>query len=157
MLPISISDIIITTLAAIGTSFVGYLPPFVITSTVLSSLGTGFLYTIYPTIPHLHLIGYQILAGAGLGIGIQQSIVNAQASVEIADVGYGTTAVLLGNIIGGSVFIGVGQAIYLNEVLKLAEKFPGLDKKTLVDDFNHSASCYLQRILNSLWKVITWA
>lgn len=70
-----------------------------------------------------------------MGIGIQQSIVNAQASVDTADVGYGTTAVLLGNILAGSVSIAISQAIYLDEVLKLTEIFPKLDKETLMNDF----------------------
>lgn len=113
----------------------GYLPPFVIAATVLSSIGTGLLYTLYPGSPEGQWLGYQVICGAGFGIAIQQSIVNAQAVVGDEDVGYATSAVLLGNIVGGSVVIGIAQALFSSEVITLVGKFPGIGEETLLNDF----------------------
>ncbi|KAI8628153.1 major facilitator superfamily domain-containing protein [Xylariaceae sp. FL1651] len=135
VLPLTLADVIIATLAGIGTSYVGYLPPFVIAATTLSAVGAGLLYTLYPGSPGCQWIGYQIVCGAGFGIAIQQSIVNAQASVGADDVGYGTSAVLLGNIVGGAVVIGIAQALFAGEVLKLDGRFPGIGQDILLNDF----------------------
>ncbi|CAI6312205.1 unnamed protein product [Periconia digitata] len=135
ILPMVISDVVIATAAAAMVPVVGYLPPFVIAATTLSSIGAGLLSSFHPNISRAQWIGYQAILGAGYGIGIQQSIVNAQASVEVSDIAYGTSAVLLGNIIGGSIFISIAQAVFLGEVLKLEGRFPGVSRDTLVNDF----------------------
>ncbi|KAI0873983.1 major facilitator superfamily domain-containing protein [Hypoxylon argillaceum] len=135
VIPLTIAEVIISTLAGIGTSYVGYLPPFVIAATVLSSIGTGLLYILYPGSPEGQWLGYQVICGAGFGIAIQQSIVNAQAVVGDEDVGYATSAVLLGNIVGGSVVIGIAQALFSSEVITLVGKFPGIGEETLLNDF----------------------
>ncbi|KAL6153492.1 hypothetical protein ACJBU6_08640 [Exserohilum turcicum] len=135
VLPMVISEVSIATVAAALVPVVGYLPPFVFTATTLSAIGAGLLSSLHPGSPRAQWIGYQVVLGAGYGIGIQQSLVNAQASVEPADVGYGTSAVLLGNILGGSIFISIAQAIFLGEVLKLEGQFPGVPRDTLINDF----------------------
>lgn len=76
-----------------------------------------------------------MIRGAGYDIVIQQSLVNAQVSVEAADVGYGASAVLLGNIRESSIFISIAQAVFLGEVLKLEGQFPGMKRDTLINDF----------------------
>lgn len=132
----ALAQVIIASLAAVGTSALGYLPPFVMASTIFSSIGCGLCYTLTEQTPEARWIGYQIILGAGFGIGIEQSIVNAQVSVDAADVGFGTTTVLLGNIIGGSVFISVADAVFSNEVLALAKEFPSVSSDTLTNDIS---------------------
>lgn len=135
VLPMVISEVVIATATAAMVPLVGYLPPFLIAATKLSSIGAGILSSFHPDISSAQWMGYQAILGSGYGIGIQQSIVNAQASVEVADVGYGTSAVLLGNLVGGSIFISIAQAVFLGEVLKLEGRFPGVSRDTLVNDF----------------------
>ncbi|CAE7033417.1 hypothetical protein PTNB73_04858 [Pyrenophora teres f. teres] len=135
VLPMVISEVSVATVAAALVPVVGYLPPFVFSATTLSSIGSGLLSSLHPGSSRAQWIGYQVILGAGYGIGIQQSLVNAQASVEAADVGYGTSAVLLGNILGGSIFISIAQAVFLGEVLKLEGQFPGVSRDTLINDF----------------------
>lgn len=134
-LPMVISEVSVATAAAALVPVVGYLPPFVFSATILSSIGAGLLSSLHFGSSRAQWIGYQVILGAGYGIGIQQSLVNAQASVEAADVGYGTSAVLLGNILGGSIFISIAQAIFLGEVLKLEGQFSGVSRDTLINDF----------------------
>ncbi|GAP87070.1 putative major facilitator superfamily transporter [Rosellinia necatrix] len=135
LVPLTIAEVVASTVTGVGTSYVGYLPPFVIAATVLSSIGTGLLYTLYPGSPEGQWLGYQIICGAGFGIAIQQSIVNAQAIVADDDVGYAISAVLLGNIVGGSVVIGISQALFASEVLTLVGRFPGIGADTLLNHF----------------------
>jgi hypothetical protein len=119
-----ISEVSVVTVAATLVPAVGYLPPFVFAATTLSSIGAGRLSSLHAGSPKAQWIGYQVVLGAGYGIGTQQSLVNVQASVEAADIGYRTSAVLLGNILGGSIFISIAQAIFLGEVLNSWAKFP---------------------------------
>lgn len=124
ILPMVISEVSVATAAAALFLVVRYLPPFVFSATTLSSIGAGLLSSLHPGSSRAQWIGYQVILGAGYGIGIQQSLVNAQASVEAADVGYGTSAVLLGNILGGSILISIAQAVFLGEVLNSRVSFP---------------------------------
>lgn len=133
VIPMTGAQVIIASIAAVATSAVGYLAPFVMLSTIFSAIGCGLAYTLVPSSTLAQSFGYQVLLGAGYGIGISQSIVNGQAVVETADVGFATSAVLLGNIVGGSVFISVAQAVYAAPVLKLAAELPGLGRDVLDD------------------------
>lgn len=135
MLPLVIAVITVTMAAGIAISFVGYLPPFVMGSTVFASVGAGLLYTMTPSTSQGRQVGYQILFGAGTGVGIQQAIVGAQSALSEADVAYGTAAVLLVNTVGGAIFICAAQNVFLNKISALASKLPDIDEKTLQSGF----------------------
>jgi hypothetical protein len=136
VLPLTIASVIAGVSAGLGVSWVGYLPPFAMAATAVSAIGTGLLYMLYPGSTTGQWLGYQIVAGAGFGLAIEQSIVNAQAVVSSDDVGYATSAILLVNIVGGAVAIGISQALFSGEVLKLVGKLPGVGEETLLNDFN---------------------
>lgn len=135
MLPLVCAVIGVTIAAGIAISLIGYLPPFVIGSTVLASVGAGLLYTLTPSTSQARQAGYQILFGAGTGVGIQQAIIGAQSALGEADVAYGTAGVLLVNLVGGAVFISASQNVFLNRISSLAERLPDVDEETLTSGF----------------------
>lgn len=104
-------------------------------ATVLASAGSAVLYTFTTDIPQPRWIGYQILFGSGSGMGIQQAIVGVQAAVDHADVAYATSSIMLGNTLGGALFICVCQNLFLSELTKLAERLPGVTAKALLSGF----------------------
>ena len=57
----------------------GYFTPFMIFSTVLSSIGVGLLSTWQVSTGHSKWIGYQAVYGIGVGAGMQQGMIAVQA------------------------------------------------------------------------------
>ncbi|KAK6528581.1 hypothetical protein TWF281_009820 [Arthrobotrys megalospora] len=96
----------------------GYYTPFMIASSVVMSIGSGLLTTITPTSTTGKLIGFQILYGLGLGFGMQQPAIAAQAVLERKDVPIGTSMVMFCQILGGAIFIAVGQSNFVNKLVK---------------------------------------
>ncbi|KID93467.1 aps11-like protein, partial [Metarhizium majus ARSEF 297] len=135
MLPLVVAVIGVAISAGIAISFVGYLPPFVMAATVFASVGAGMLYTLTPSTSHARQVGYQILFGAGTGVGVQFAIVGAQGALDKVDVAYGTAAVLLVNTVGGAIFICAAQNVFLTEITALAGQLPVVDEKTLRSGF----------------------
>lgn len=132
-LPLVLSVIFLAVTAGIAVAYVGYLPPFMIGATILTSVGAGLLHTLSPSISQAKWIGYQILYGSGSGVGIQQAIAGVQLALPDTDVAYGTSAIMTMNTIGGAIFICAAQKLFYNEVIKLAGKIPDLDAQTLGD------------------------
>ncbi|KAF4334509.1 major facilitator superfamily transporter [Fusarium beomiforme] len=135
LLAMVVSVIVVAVIAGGSASAVGYLPPFVFFATIFSSIGAGMLYTFHPGISKSKWIGYQILFGAGSGTGIQQAIVGVQVAVAEADVAYATSSVMLVNTLAGAIFIGVSQALFLDEMTKVTNMIPNLDQHTLLSGF----------------------
>lgn len=72
----------------------GHFVPFLIGGGVLTTIGAGLIFTLGLTSPPSMWIGYQILAGIGVGLGIQVPIIAAQASVEPIDISSITAMIL---------------------------------------------------------------
>lgn len=72
----------------------GRFAPFLLAGGILTSIGAGLLYTLSLTSPSSKWIGYQILAGTGLGLCFQVPIMVGQALAEADDVAV-VTAILM--------------------------------------------------------------
>lgn len=72
----------------------GHFVPFIIGGGVLTTIGAGLIFTLGLTSPPSMWIGYQILAGIGVGLGIQVPIIAAQAVVEPLDISSITAMIL---------------------------------------------------------------
>lgn len=72
----------------------GHFVPFIIGGGVLTTIGAGLIFTLGLTSPPSMWIGYQILAGIGVGLGIQVPIIAAQAVVEPIDISSITAMIL---------------------------------------------------------------
>ncbi|KAI1497318.1 major facilitator superfamily domain-containing protein [Biscogniauxia marginata] len=121
LLPMVLAVILMAIFAGFGASIVGYIVPSIILATILASIGASMLYTLYPQISQSRWIGYQILFGAGSGMGIQQCIVGVQVAVDHVDVAYATSAIILVNTLGGAIFIAVSQSLFLGKVTGVAK------------------------------------
>jgi hypothetical protein len=68
--------------------------PLMIASTVLMAVGVGLMSTFTPASGHAYWIGYQAIAGIGIGLGMQQPLVAVQTVLDISQVPIGTSVIV---------------------------------------------------------------
>lgn len=73
-LPMVLSLIIVSILSGVGVTMLGYYAPFMIGASVFGAVGVGLLSTLTPESNHSMWIGYQCIAGIGIGLGMQQYV-----------------------------------------------------------------------------------
>ena len=101
---------------------VGYYAPCVIACSILMSIGAGLLTTLKVGSGQAEWIGYQFLAGFGMGLGMQQSSISAQVVLAPEDVATGASLMFFAQGLGGSIFVCVAQNVFLQELVRnLAE------------------------------------
>ncbi|KAF2679211.1 MFS general substrate transporter [Lentithecium fluviatile CBS 122367] len=106
---------------------VGYPAPLMIVSSVLSSVGAGLLTTWPVAVHHSAWIGYQVLVGYGVGIGMQQPIMSAQIVLDREDAPMGVSLMFVGQNLGGAIFVSVAQSVFAVTLAKQLAKVPGLN------------------------------
>jgi len=108
-LALMLSLVVASIVGGLLISKVGYYNPFIILTSVLTSVGAGLLSTLQVNSGAGLWIGYPIIYGAGAGLGIQQSIVVAQTVLAPPDIPTGTALLTFSQTLGGTIFISVGQ------------------------------------------------
>jgi hypothetical protein len=96
----------------------GYFVPLMIGAAMVSTLGAGLIFTLDIDSSSGKWIGFQIIAGLGLGVGFQIPIIATQATSSVADLSSATAMVLFCQTLGGAVFVAAGQSALANVVLK---------------------------------------
>ncbi|KAI4121179.1 MAG: hypothetical protein LQ338_006514 [Usnochroma carphineum] len=127
-LPLIMAHVICALLAGGLITATGYYTPFMIFSSVLISLGTGFLTTLNPSSGHSKWIGYQALFGLGSGLGMNQPLMAAQTVLPLDDISVGTALVIFGQTLGGAIFVSAAENIFTNNLLtNLQRALPQID------------------------------
>ncbi|KAF3928669.1 hypothetical protein AA313_de0210117 [Arthrobotrys entomopaga] len=145
LIPLVLTLVAGTIIAGAIVRFTGYYVPFLIIGAVLMSIGAGLLTTLTPTSGANKWIGYQVLYGIGLGLGMQQSAIAAQTVLERKDVPVGTSMIMFSQILGGAVFLAVGQTNFLNKLIKgvVAINGPGFDAQMVA----HTGATDLRKVV----------
>ena len=110
--------VLVSVLAGAGVTLLGYYTPFLLASTLFMSIGAGLLTTFEATTAHPKWIGYQVIFGAGVGLGMQQPLIAVQTTLPIEDVPVGTAIIMFALNIGGALFLSVGQNVFTNQLIK---------------------------------------
>jgi EmrB/QacA subfamily drug resistance transporter len=132
-LPMLIAVVIFSVIAGAIVTIVGYYAPFMIIGTTIASIGFGLLTTFEPDTGRPAWIGYQVLVGAGLGLGFQQPFMAVQTVLEMKDVPTGTSVITFMQTLGGALFISVSQNVFTNKLVQyVTEYVPGLDPKVVL-------------------------
>jgi len=127
-LPAILGLVIISMLAGGLVTALGYYTPFMLTSSVLMAIGAGLLSTLEVDSGSPKWIGYQFIFGAGVGFGMQQTLVAVQTVLPADDIPIGTAIMMFTQTLGGALFISVGQNVFTNQLIKnLASIVPDLD------------------------------
>ena len=102
-------------------------------SAVLMSVGAGLLTTFRPDTGPAAWIGYQLLCGVGLGLGMQQPNLAAQTVLPREDVAVGAALMFFAQALGGAVFVSVAQAVFTNGLVSGLRDVPGLQAVDVVN------------------------
>ena len=117
-IPLLVAASIFSVLSGGLISAFGYYQPFLIGGSALTAIGAGLIYTLDIGTIMGKWIGYQVVAGVGLGLAIQTAVIVGQSSVESADLSTVTAMILFSQTIGGAFFVQAGQSAFSNQLLK---------------------------------------
>ena len=97
-------------------------------------IGAGMLTTLKVNSGANHWIGYQVIAGIGMGFGLQQPNLAAQRVASRRDSSMAVALVILSQTLGGAIFASVSQNILDQRLIKNLSraKIPGIDPAVVV-------------------------
>ena len=121
-IPMVLGLVIVSMVGGIAVTKVGYYTPFAIASSVFMSIGAGLLSTFTTNTGHSEWIGYQVMFGAGVGFGMQQTLIAAQTVLPKEDVPIGTAIIMFSQTLGGALFVSVAQNVFTNRLLSNLQK-----------------------------------
>ncbi|EWC48826.1 hypothetical protein DRE_00131 [Drechslerella stenobrocha 248] len=125
LIPIVLSLVASSMVSGIAVRVTGYYAPLLIASSVVMSIGAGLLTTLTPGASSGKWIGYQVLFGFGLGLGMQQPAVAAQTVLKREDIPIGTSMVMFTQTLGGAIFIAVAQSNFANKLVQGISQISG--------------------------------
>lgn len=115
------------------TSKIGYYVPSMYIGLVCFSIGAGLLLRFDMDTSTGYWLGTLILIGAGLGFSFQVALMAAQTVLPDADISIGTAIMILGQTLGGAVFLCVGQNVFQSRLLaELAARVPDVDPAAVI-------------------------
>lgn len=127
-LPVILGLVLVSLVAGVGVSTLGYYTPWMIASSVVMPVGYGLITTFTPDTGSSAWIGYQAIAGIGIGLGMQQPLMAVQTVLNIKDVPTGTALLIFIQTLGGALFVSVSQNVFTNKLTNLlAQNVPDLD------------------------------
>lgn len=127
-LPSILGTVVFSVIAGGLTTWIGYYTPFMYLSTIAMSIGAGLMTTFEVDTGHDKWIGYQLLVGAGVGLGMQQGMVATQTVLAKKDIAIGTAIIMFAQTLGGALFVSVGQNLFTNKLVKgIQANVPDID------------------------------
>lgn len=132
-LPLVLGASLFTIVSGILITATGYYIPWMILGSVLSAIACGLLYTLDIHSGANEWLGYQAMAGIGLGLIFQIPVIVAQATVKPSDLSSVSAIVLFFQTVGGAIWISAGQAGWANQMLKeVAKRVPDVSPGLVV-------------------------
>ncbi|KAK6996675.1 major facilitator superfamily domain-containing protein [Favolaschia claudopus] len=106
-------------------SRVGYVWPFLLAAPIFLGIGSGLLYSVETTTSEATLVGYQILAGVGTGLGLQNSLLVLQ--IEFKDeprlIGQAMSMGSFAQFFGGTLGLGVAEPVFSSQLSKYLKEY----------------------------------
>ena len=132
-IPLVLGISLFTVLSGSLISKIGIYVPFLLVGSMLATIGCGLIYTLDIGTSSAHWIGYQALAGIGIGISIQVPIIANQAFVPMSQISSVTAITLFFQTIGGAFFVSAGQTAWANRLLsRLPVVAPGVNPALVI-------------------------
>lgn len=111
---------------------VGYYAPFMIASAAFMAIGSGLFTTLTGSTPSANWIGYEILYGFGVGLGLQQTTMCGLTVLDQKDAPIGVALMLFAQTLGGSVILSVGQNVFGRNLLSNLAPILGKDAPAIL-------------------------
>ncbi|RMY60272.1 hypothetical protein D0865_01623 [Hortaea werneckii] len=116
-IPLVLSLVVASILAGQAVGRIGYYTPFAIASAIFMPIGAGLVTTWTVQTGSPKWIGFQILFGFGVGLGMQQATMAAQTVLRKQDVPTGVALLFFAQQLGGAIFVSVGQNVLNSELV----------------------------------------
>jgi len=127
-LPLILGLVLVSIISGLCVSLEGHYAPWMIASSIAMAIGSGLITTFKPDTGSATWIGFQVLAGVGVGLGMQQPLIAVQTALPLKDVPTGTAVLIFLQTLGGALFVSIGQNVFTNKLTQgLAEYAPQLD------------------------------
>lgn len=111
----------------------GYYVPSMLLCPCLMIVGEGLLTTFTPATDTPQWIGYQILVGCGLGVGMQTVGLAAQTVLQKPDIPIGVAIGFFTQQLGGAIFVSAGQSILNRFLVARLADLPDLTPTVIVN------------------------
>lgn len=131
-IPTVLSLVVGSISSGVCTSRLGYYTPFMIACSVFMSIGAGLFTTFTRDTGHAKWIGYQVIYGFGVGLGMQQAGVAAQTILDRKDIATGVSLMFFARSLGGAIFLSVGQNVFTNRLTEGLAKVSSIDAKFIL-------------------------
>ncbi|KAJ5410692.1 uncharacterized protein N7487_005051 [Penicillium crustosum] len=133
-LPLVLSLVAGSTMSGQVVGRLGYYTPFTIASSCLMPIGAGLISTWRVNTSSGMWIGYQIILGFGIGLGMQHAAIAVQTVLEPRDIPVGVSLVFFCQQLGGAIFVSVGENIFSQKLLAgLTRAIDDFDPETIVN------------------------
>ncbi|KKA27575.1 hypothetical protein TD95_001421 [Thielaviopsis punctulata] len=127
-LPLLLIVVVVSIVTGMAVTATGYFAPFMILSSLFMTAGYSLFEVLDVNSLTAFWIMIQLIAGTGVGCGLQLPVMAAQSVLQMSDVATGTSIMVFLQTLGGAVFVAVGQSVF-SQVLtnSLKAKVPGID------------------------------
>lgn len=126
-LPFVISLVVASIMGGFITQKVGYYVPVMLACPSLMAVSEGLMSTFHVGEPSSHWIGFQVIGGFGLGLGMQSASLAAQSVLPMPDVPTGIAIMFFTQQLGGAVFTSVGQNLLSTGLVSQLSRIPGIN------------------------------
>lgn len=132
-IPLILSVSAFTIASGVLITLFGQFAYLMILGSIISAIGSGLLYMLDIDTPTGKWIGYQIVAGVGIGFGVQIPIIVNQALVSAEDLASVSAFTLFIQTITGAFWVSAAQSAFVNRLVQtLPETAPGINPALVV-------------------------
>ncbi|KAJ8129524.1 hypothetical protein O1611_g4110 [Lasiodiplodia mahajangana] len=143
LLPTTLALVVASISNGIFVTRIGYYTPTMLVGTAICTIGAGLLTTLQVDTSMGKWVGYQVIYGFGQGLCFQAPNLAAQTVLPKKDVSIGVSLMFFSQILGGAIFVSVGQNVLNNQLLERLAGVPGFSPAlvaaggatTLIDSF----------------------
>ncbi|KAI7229078.1 MFS general substrate transporter [Hortaea werneckii] len=133
-IPLVLSLVVASILAGQAVGRIGCYTPFAIASAIIMPIGAGLVTTWTVQTGSPKWIGFQILFGFGVGLGMQQATMAAQTVLRKQDVPTGVALLFFAQQLGGAIFVSVGQNVLNSKLVSgIIRLVPGLSPERILN------------------------
>ncbi|KAJ7182964.1 ABC transporter [Mycena crocata] len=106
-------------------SKIGYYWHFLILAPVFLGVGSGLLYSLDTTTPTARIVGFQILAGVGTGMGMQNAMLALQVLFkdDAKLIGQAMSISSFAQFLGGTLGLGVAEPVFASQLSKYLQLY----------------------------------
>ncbi|KAK7445464.1 hypothetical protein VKT23_014883 [Stygiomarasmius scandens] len=110
--------------------------PFLLLSPVFLAVGSGLLYSINVDTSNSNIIGYQILIGIGIGLGMQNVIMAIQVEFknEPHYLSQATSMASVSQTLGGTIGLGIAEPVFSSQLDKFIPRYAANVNPSLIKE-----------------------